>query len=185
MGTNISITEIVACVRRLAHMVHRSSPFADRDDLVQEGFVGLLEAASRYDAARKASPLTYCGTRALGAMKDHVRNAARHASKTKSMIQQEDGAEEERFEPAEAERSAESREMLLRFTRFLRSAWKELPEPLSEIIRLRYVCGMPVREVAALKRMSPATIVRREHAGIAWLRQRFKDSAYGRLTPNE
>ncbi|NOZ01648.1 MAG: hypothetical protein GXP54_07135, partial [Deltaproteobacteria bacterium] len=49
----------------------------DREDMIQEGFVGLMEARERYEPGQGASKSTWCSLRARGAMHDHVRTMAR------------------------------------------------------------------------------------------------------------
>ncbi len=176
------ITQIIPSVRRLVGVVRRAHPVADEDDLAQVGFVGLLEAASRYDAGRGASLTTFGGRRAVGAMRDHVRNVLTERRKVPTTPLQDEDDDSPNVPPlvAHDRRSAESREMVLRFGRFLRAAWTDLPDPAREVIRQRYLEGASVREVARSLGVSIATVSRREHAGLDWLRERFRECGYGR-----
>ncbi len=175
------ITQIMPSVRRLVGIVRRAHPFADEEDLSQVGFVGLLEAASRYDAGRGASLSTFGGRRAVGAMRDHVRDVLTERRKVPTTpIDRDDDSQDPRPLVAPDRRSAESREMVLRFGRFLRAAWTDLPDPPREVIRQRYLEGASVRDVARALGVSIATVARRERAGLDWLRERFRECGYGR-----
>lgn len=61
-------------VKRIAHhLLARMPASVQIDDLIQEGLVGLLEAARNYDPSKGASFETYAGIRIRGAMIDDVR----------------------------------------------------------------------------------------------------------------
>ena len=56
-------------VKRIAnHLAARMPASVQIDDLVQSGMIGLLEAASKYDASKGASFETFAGIRIRGAM---------------------------------------------------------------------------------------------------------------------
>jgi RNA polymerase sigma factor for flagellar operon FliA len=64
----------LALVKRIAyHLISRLPSSVQVDDLIQAGLIGLMEAASHYDAAQGASFETYAGIRVRGAMLDEVR----------------------------------------------------------------------------------------------------------------
>lgn len=68
------VTQNVGLVKRIAyHMAARLPSSVDVDDLMQSGMVGLLEAATNFDADRGASFETYAGIRIRGAMLDDIR----------------------------------------------------------------------------------------------------------------
>ena len=68
------ITQHVELVKRIAHhLAARLPSTVDVNDLTQSGMVGLLEAASNFDASRGASFETYAGIRIRGAMLDDIR----------------------------------------------------------------------------------------------------------------
>lgn len=68
------IHEYTPLVRRIAHhLMARLPNHVLLDDLIQAGMMGLLEAASRYDAGKGASFETYAGIRIRGAIIDEVR----------------------------------------------------------------------------------------------------------------
>lgn len=61
-------------VKRIAnHLAARMPASVQIDDLVQSGMIGLLEAASKYDASKGASFETFAGIRIRGAMLDEIR----------------------------------------------------------------------------------------------------------------
>jgi RNA polymerase sigma factor for flagellar operon FliA len=57
-----------------ARMAIGLPPYADRDDLLSSGFLGLLDAIVRYDADRKIKFETYASLRVRGAMLDYLRS---------------------------------------------------------------------------------------------------------------
>jgi RNA polymerase sigma factor for flagellar operon FliA len=61
-------------VKKVAnHLLARLPASVSRDDLIQAGMLGLLEAAKRYDASKGASFETFVSIRIKGAMLDEVR----------------------------------------------------------------------------------------------------------------
>lgn len=169
-------------IERLAARFRRSRyPFAEEEELVQEGFLGVLESASRYRADGGASFRTFTGRRAAGAMMDHVRKAA-ISNRNRCLCEPVEGAVgDDRLRPAAADqRSAVSREMVLRFARFLRGTWDRLPAQEREVIDLRYMQGLSVRETARALAVSLATVSRRERAGLDRLRAAFEATRFGR-----
>jgi RNA polymerase sigma factor FliA len=68
------VTSHMELVNRIAHhLAARLPATVDVNDLTQSGMVGLLEAASNFDASRGASFDTYAGIRIRGAMLDDIR----------------------------------------------------------------------------------------------------------------
>jgi RNA polymerase sigma factor for flagellar operon FliA len=62
-------------VRKLAsRMFRRLKGYAEHEDLVSDGCIGLLQAVAAFDQSRGVKLSTYCGRRILGAMLDGVRN---------------------------------------------------------------------------------------------------------------
>jgi len=73
-----STTELVeqhaSLVKRIAyHLIARLPHTVDVADLIQEGMIGLLDAAQHYNAEQGASFETYAGIRIRGAMLDEIR----------------------------------------------------------------------------------------------------------------
>lgn len=68
------VTEHATMVKRIAyHLLGRLPKSVQLEDLIQAGMIGLLEAASNYDASKGASFETYAGIRIRGTMLDEVR----------------------------------------------------------------------------------------------------------------
>lgn len=73
-GEDNIVTRHAALVKRIAfHLINRMPDSVQVDDLIQAGMVGLLEAASHFDASQGASFETYAGIRIRGAMIDEIR----------------------------------------------------------------------------------------------------------------
>ena len=68
------VEQVASDVRYHAHRTHRRvHRHVAIDDLLQEGFVGVLEAAQRYDADRGVQFNSFAKRRIAGAMLDYVR----------------------------------------------------------------------------------------------------------------
>lgn len=68
------VTKHYSLVKRIAnHLASRMPASVQVEDLVQSGMIGLLEAASKYDATKGASFETFAGIRIRGAMLDEIR----------------------------------------------------------------------------------------------------------------
>jgi len=100
-------------VKRIAfHLAGRLPPSVEVDDLIQAGMIGLLEAATHYNADRGASFETYAGIRIRGAMIDALRKLdwaprsvhrkAREAAKVMREIEEREGREARDSEVAAA-----------------------------------------------------------------------------------
>ena len=69
----------LAAVRSVAwSLVPNVSPHVHVADLISEGYVGLLEAAARFDPDRGTKFLTYAWPRIKGRMLDHAKTEWRH-----------------------------------------------------------------------------------------------------------
>lgn len=68
------VSQHAPLVKKIAlHLMARLPDSVQLDDLMQAGMVGLLEAASKYDASKGASFETYAGIRIRGAIVDEIR----------------------------------------------------------------------------------------------------------------
>ena len=75
-ATQSLITDNLVLVKRIAHhIMAKLPPNIELDDLIQAGMLGLIEAASHYDATRGASFETYAGIRIRGSILDEVRKS--------------------------------------------------------------------------------------------------------------
>ncbi len=73
-GGDDIVSRHAALVKRIAfHLINRLPPSVQVDDLIQAGMLGLLEAASHFDASQGASFETYAGIRIRGSMIDELR----------------------------------------------------------------------------------------------------------------
>jgi RNA polymerase sigma factor for flagellar operon FliA len=73
-GGDSIVTRHATLVKRIAfHLINRMPSSVQVDDLIQAGMLGLLEAASNFDADQGASFETYAGIRIRGAMLDELR----------------------------------------------------------------------------------------------------------------
>jgi RNA polymerase sigma factor for flagellar operon FliA len=76
LGDSDQIVRHASLVKRIAyHLLNRLPPTVQIDDLIQAGMVGLLEAASNFDADMGASFETFAGIRIRGAMIDEIRRS--------------------------------------------------------------------------------------------------------------
>lgn len=73
-GAQDLVAENATLVRKIAlHLAGRLPASVEVDDLIQAGMLGLLEAASAFDASQGASFETFAGIRIRGAMIDELR----------------------------------------------------------------------------------------------------------------
>ncbi|MEM7561690.1 MAG: RNA polymerase sigma factor FliA [Pseudomonadota bacterium] len=76
LGEQDQIVRHASLVKRIAyHLLNRLPPTVQIDDLIQAGMVGLLEAASNFDADMGASFETFAGIRIRGSMIDEIRRS--------------------------------------------------------------------------------------------------------------
>lgn len=69
--------DIMLSIRKIAYKVlRRLPPSIELDDLIQEGFLAVMEAARTYDESKGASFKSFSTIRAHGAMVDFVRREA-------------------------------------------------------------------------------------------------------------
>lgn len=172
-----SISSLVPIVQRISRTIAPTirSP-VDREDLFQEGVVGLLEAATRYVGGRGCSLRTFSMKRASGAMRDHLRGMVRRNREAPACHTVDSGVQ---VQWAADARSPESVVALRRFRAFLRDGWAALPRTEREVVRLRFFEDLPVREAATRMRVSPATVVRAERRALARLREGFTSGGEG------
>lgn len=154
---------------------------ADREDAMQEGAMGLLEASARYDPSRGAALETYGACRVRGAMWDHLRRISRQSREVASSVQ--DSGEEPTEFRREDSHSPESRVMLLRFRRFLADLADRLSSEESRLLDLRFRQGLSLREASLVLGQSPQSVMRREQRLLARLRREFLESQAGHGTP--
>lgn len=172
------MTPIVNIVPRLEAMARaKANSTTEKEDMIQDGAVGLLEAAGRYDSSRGCSFTTYGSRRAWGAMQDQLRSKARR-------WREAPGAEawDDDYHPGRVEREDNfvSQVMVARFKRFLHRVLPLFEDRLRDVLTYRYYDGLSVRTAAAKLNTSPASIVRWEREAVTKLREAFIESGYGR-----
>ena len=143
----------------------------DREDLRQEGMVGLLEAATRYEPSRGATLATYGSRRAEGAMLDHVRALARGTRERPTGVREPGPDVAPAF--SVTPRTLESNVQVLRFADWVRRHLSDLGPAQCEAIRLRFFDDMSVREAATEAGVCPASMLRAERRAIASLREGY------------
>jgi RNA polymerase sigma factor (sigma-70 family) len=76
---NRSLDIYLPLIQSTAWQLHRlhNLPQHIHEDLVQEGFLGLLDAHTRYDSARQVSFGTFARPRVVGAMLDYLHRESR------------------------------------------------------------------------------------------------------------
>lgn len=173
-----TVSELVPLVHRLATRYRKNRwNAADREDIRQEGFVGLLEARGRYRPERGCSFGTFGGLRASGAMKDYVRRLWRK-SREKVVSAMPDESLGYRLGHGEFEdpRSVESGVVLLQFREFLGQGCSRLdfltPDELA-VVNLRFFQGKSCREAAQVMGVSAATVCRLEQKAVSSVRKHF------------
>src|SRR5580704_11304128 len=68
------VLEHLLLVKAIAHQVHRNLPaYADFDDLVEAGILGLFDAATKYDSDKHVAFASYAKHRIRGAILDSLR----------------------------------------------------------------------------------------------------------------
>jgi RNA polymerase sigma factor (sigma-70 family) len=151
---------------RMGHLVYRT---ADQEDVRQEGFVGLMEAASRYDPGHSCSLATFASKRVWGAMHEQVRTLSKQSRERPVEAVPEGSASPW----APDSRSPESAVMLARFRRFLACEFHRLDPPLRTVVEGRYFQGVTVRDLGARLGVSRTTILRWEAEALETLKAWF------------
>ncbi len=71
------INSHIELVRRIAYKIHgRVSQYAEVDDLIQYGVIGLIEAANNYSNSKDGAFPNYASVRIKGEILDHLRRAS-------------------------------------------------------------------------------------------------------------
>jgi len=173
MGIASEVMKLAPKVRRIAMALSRKNSAFSADDLAQEAFVALISAFKRFDPSRQVNFQSYSATRLRGAMFDAMRQSGCRESEelVDDLIPDM---------PFKEMRSAESREMIIRFSRFLHIAMSKLGKIEKDVVRLRYMQGLSVRDVAKLLGVSIATVSRTERRALENLRSMFETTNFGR-----
>jgi len=173
MGIASEITRLAPKVKRIAKALSKKNSAFSADDLAQEAFVALVCAFKRFDPSKQVDFESYSATRIRGAMLDAMRQSGCREFEELEYDEQHDL-------PCSDSRSAESREMIFRFSRFLHVAISKLGKTEATVVHLRYMQGLSVREVAKLLGVSIATVCRTEHRALESLKSMFESTRFGR-----
>lgn len=112
--TTINAADHMALVQHIVNRVARGFPsFIDRDDLVQAGMVGLVEAAQRYTPDHDASFASFASRRIEGAILDHVRADSWMPRQLRSMEKQLSAVEERLVHDGDADDGIVAEEMAI------------------------------------------------------------------------
>ena len=181
-----TVSQLVPLVHRLAGRFRRDTfSLADREDIRQEGFVGLLQARRRYESDRGCSFSTYGGRRAGGAMMDYVRTLYRKSrERACPTIPIDDMTYRTGHGEFDSPHSVESGVVLLRFRQFLgtdSSGLDFLSPQEKQVLILRFFQGKTCREAAVAMEVSPATICRVERRALERVRIQFSSSVEGEM----
>ena len=151
-------------IKRTALHLTARMPWADVDELVQWGVLGLLEARQRFDPSRGRPFEAYAGRRIRGAMLDSLRrdgNLTRRMSETASM-----GSDRSYGHSAEYEdplawllQSMEDGEREARIAA-VSAAIEALPERPRLVLQLFFVENLNNREIAQVLEASEASVSR-------------------------
>lgn len=148
--------------KMLRHAARATGIWADAEEIVQNVFLALLTRYRR-EGEHPRAPVPYMWRALTNAEADHVKRAARHPvvalpdfDDVSDALGIERSAEDILIDSLLAE------ELLLKV--------RSLPVSQREVVKLRYVRGLPVTEVADQLAMRPETVRRYASAGLDKLR---------------
>lgn len=139
-------------VKRTALMLKARMPWADLDELLQLGAVGMLEALQRFDSTRGIDFQAFCARRIRGAMIDGLRRTgAIHRGETAfdtevvetAAVQSGDSPEDPLHQLSRADDA-----------RLIIAALKTLPALEYRVLSLHFYDDMNNREIAAILNIS-------------------------------
>jgi RNA polymerase sigma factor (sigma-70 family) len=150
-------------VRAIAlNLKRRLPPSIEVDDLVQQGSLGLMHAADRFDPAVGIDLITYARRRVIGAMLDSIRR--RHwADANAAPLETADQVPAEETTEATVVRKQERREITRAVVR--------LPDRELHIVQRRYRDGEHLQNIAPSLALSPSRIGQLHQQALAKLRR--------------
>ncbi len=167
---------LVAAIARA--MGRRLPPTVEVDDLINDGVLGLMEALRRYDPQRRVGFTTYAGHRIRGAILDGLRRrdplprAYRRRQKTEPNHRVQFLALDEALMVPDGEEG--DPEALAVEADLRRQVWlglAALPPRDRQVLVLRMVRGLTLREVAAHLSLSITRVAEIQTRGLARMRR--------------
>lgn len=164
----VHAADIEACVptvRAIASQYgRRCPPHVELDDLVQDGYVGLMQAATRYQDGHGATFKTFAWRRASGAILDGLR-ATDVLSRRKRMTHTAEGGGHliQQWGPREADARSTEPDVDAVTVAWLRRRLSALPARERYILTAYYFGGQLESEIAARLKVS--------HTGVNYLRR--------------
>jgi RNA polymerase sigma factor for flagellar operon FliA len=153
MTTHQLVIEHLPLAATIARSISKRLPrYVDSQDLYQDACIGLIRAAARYDAKRKASFSTYARRPVGGAVIDGLRRADHLSRDERRRVK----AEGDEARPLHVERADDVAGVLLppersaaaaERDRLLNAAISTLPIRLRILLRAYYHSGQTMREV--------------------------------------
>jgi RNA polymerase sigma factor for flagellar operon FliA len=182
----VRVEDHLPLVGAIARALSRGLPSTvEFDELINDGVLGLIDAARRYDPTRGAAFSTYAGYRIRGAILDGLRardplprrvrrarkrgvgaSGCARAACAIQLLQLDDALAIPEDEAVGPEALAIEADLLL-------LAWKgltALPPRDRQVVTLRLICGLTLREVAARLRLSITRIAEIQTRGLKRLR---------------
>ena len=151
-------------IKRTALHLAAQMPWADVDELVQWGVLGLLEARKRFDATRGRPFEAYAARRIRGAMLDSLRregNLARRLNRAGDLVDDRSFGHSMEYEDPLARllQSMEDGEREARVAA-VSQAIEKLPERARLVMQLFFVENLNNREIARVLNASEASVSR-------------------------
>jgi len=146
---NASITQLYGgWIKRMALLLKSRMPWAELDELLQWGAIGMMESRQRFDASHGVSFQAFASRRIRGAMIDGLRREGA-SRRGQIMFEPEDvehaavAAGTSPQDPLSLLTSADNRNMLI-------AALKTLPRLEFQILAMHFYDDMNNREIAAI-----------------------------------
>lgn len=163
-------------IKRTALYFRSTMPWADLDDLIQWGVVGLLEALERFDPSRGKPFSAFANRRIRGAMLDSLRREGREISRTTR--EPDHVAEKTLGQPAGFKDPAEI--LIAESDESALAAYIEaLPPRQKFVLQLLYVEGHNNREIAQALDVSEAYISKTRRQAIERIAEMRRDTDTG------
>lgn len=158
--------------RRLAKFAVKAAPTIDKDDLHQQGCIGLIQAAEHFDSTRGIVFRTFADHRIKGAMLDTLRSFFRRTT-LQPVFSLDTGLEGEELSGWDLAGDDGKQAQDIENGVVLRDAWRNRSQTLSvrhrEVLEMRYRDEMSMREIGEHYGVSDSRISQVHKAAIARL----------------